>query len=1009
MLRRLIDRPVAVTMAMLAVVVLGLVSIRLMPVSLIPDVDIPYLTVQALSSECSAREMDKDILEPLRQQLVQINGLEDIVSEARDGSGSIRLSFPQGARMDYLFIEANEKIDRAMSLLPSGVARPKVMKASATDIPAFFVNVKGGDFPATCHFVREVIAKRFEQLPQVAMVDLSGLEEDEILILPDQAKLRQLGLTMEALERIIKASDVRLGSLVIRDGEYRYNVRFDSRSTSAEDIAAIWFDCGGRLMQVGDVAQVKVHPARKDGFVRSDGDPAVCMAVVKQSDARMSDLRESLSALMEQFKVDYPQLEFTVTRDQTRLLEYSISSLLKNILMAILLSCVVIVFFMRDFRSPLLVTLSIPVSLVFSMPCFRLMGMSINIISLSGLLLGVGMMTDNTVVLVDNITGRWNRDGNLRDAVVDGTREVLGPMMSSVLTTCVVFLPLVFMGGVAGSLFRDQALSVTTVLLTSYVVTVLVVPVFYHWWFKGQDSYSPSRLLSRLDPMPALLRWDDSWMRKSLSAKWFSWGLLVLCIAVSVVCFTMMPKERFPQMTQTDAILSVDWNEHLSVEANASRAESLEQAVKDCSDQVTSMVGSQQFILSHSGDQGVSEASVYVSCPTPSDLEAAKESLSDAILSRWPDALFSFRQSGNVFDLVFGGEEAALTARLRPIAGSEMSVASLRTLIASLREALPDVRIEDPSVVSNVMFVADPELMTLYGVSSAGLASVLSNALDGNHLFDIAQGSRSVPVVMGSDAGDLSEILSETLVEITDADADVRTIPVSSLMRQTFVEDLKTRVAGADGGCYPLNLDVPSRDVPGVMSAVREVVMNDGGFDVSFTGSWFSGRKLAGHMVWVLLAALALLYLILASQFESLVQPLVILSEIVIDIAASLLALMALGISINVMSMIGLIVVTGIVVNDSILKIDTINRLRKNGESLDDAVMDASSRRMKAILMTSLTTILAVLPFLARGSMGADLQYPMSVVIIVGMAVGTLVSLFVVPSLYHSIYNGRKD
>lgn len=1008
MLGKMIDRPVTVTMAMLAVVVLGLVSIRLMPVSLIPDVDIPQMTVQVVSSDHSAREMDQAILSPLRQQLIQINGLEDIVSEARDGSGTIRLSFSPGAKMDYLFIEANEKIDRAMPSLPD-ISRPKVMKASATDIPAFFINVKGGDFSATSRFAREVIVKRFEQLPQIAMVDVSGLEEDEIIIIPDEAALRQLNLTMESVEQFVKASDVRLGSLVIRDGEYCYNVRFDSRSTSAEDIGAIWFESNGRLLQVKDVAEVRLHPARKDGIVRSDGDEAVCMALVKQSDARMSDLRKAMSALMDQFRIDYPQLEFTVTRDQTRLLEYSINSLLKNILVAILLSCIVIVFFMRDFRSPLLVTLSIPVSLVFAMLCFNLIGMSINIISLSGLLLGVGMMTDNTVVLVDNITGRWTRSGNLRESVIKGTTEVLGPMLSSVLTTCVVFLPLVFMGGVAGFLFRDQAMSVSIVLLASYVVTVVVIPVFYYWWFKGKDSYVPDRLLSKVDPMPALLRWDDSWMKRFLSARWLSWTLLAFAVVLAVTCFVLMPKERFPQLTQTDTILSVDWNEHLSLESNIARVEVLEKAVSESSDQVTSLVGSQQFILGHSGEQGADEASIYVSCADAADLESAKETILQTIHDRWPGATASFRQSGNVFDLVFGGDEAALTARLRPVSGGEVPVAGLRSLISSLREALPDVQIQDPLVRTNVMFVADPELMALYGVSSRMLADLLSNALDGNRLFDIVQGPRSVPVVMGTEAGDLSSILTGTLLEIPEKEGTVRTIPASSLMRQTYVEDFKTRVAGIDGGCYPLDLDVPAKAVSQTMDIVRDVVRKDCSFDVSFTGSWFSGRKLAGHMVWVLLAAVALLYLILASQFESLVQPLVILSEVIIDIAASLLALMAMGISINVMSLIGLIVVTGIVVNDSILKIDTINRLRKEGTPLYESVLEASSRRIKAILMTSLTTILAVCPFLTRGSMGADLQYPMSIVIIVGMAVGTLVSLFVVPAIYYSIYNGRKD
>lgn len=228
-------------------------------------------------------------------------------------------------------------------------------------------------------------------------------------------------------------------------------------------------------------------------------------------------------------------------------------------------------------------------------------------------------------------------------------------------------------------------------------------------------------------------------------------------------------------------------------------------------------------------------------------------------------------------------------------------------------------------------------------------------------------------------------------------------------MRQSYAEDFKTVVSGAEGNYYPLSIDADSRDVPMLMDAVRDVVGSDDDFELSFSGSWFSNRKMVSELLLVLLIALSLLFLILASQFESLLQPLIILSEVLIDIFASLTVLWIMGLSINLMSLIGLVVVSGIVINDSILKIDTINRMRAAGYSLRNAVVEAGSRRMKAIIMTSLTTILAVLPFLSRGNMGDDLQYPMSIVIIVGMSVGTLVSLFVLPALYYSLYSKSEQ
>ncbi|MBR1677833.1 MAG: efflux RND transporter permease subunit, partial [Bacteroidales bacterium] len=327
---------------------------------------------------------------------------------------------------------------------------------------------------------------------------------------------------------------------------------------------------------------------------------------------------------------------------------------------------------------------------------------------------------------------------------------------------------------------------------------------------------------------------------------------------------------------------------------------------------------------------------------------------------------------------------------------------TLRPLIGRIREALPGVSIPTVRTKTDVLFIADPARMTLYGIGYEDLVSVLRNALNGNWLFTIVQGSRSLPVVIGTDLGDLTALLQETFVE-----KGGRRIPAMELLRQTYTEDLKAIVSGPEGNYYPLDFQASGQNVPGIMSVVSETVRSDRNYEVSYSGSYFSNRKLTREMLVILLVAITLLFLILASQFESLIQPVLILLEIVIDLFAALLLLALLGVSLNIMSLIGLVVVSGIVINDSILKIDTINRLHRSGMDLRQAVMTASSRRMKAILMTSLTTILAVVPFLARGSMGADLQYPMSLVIIAGMTVGTLVSLFLVPTLYYSVYHGR--
>ena len=1011
MLKKLLDRPVSVTMILLVLVVLGLIGIGRLPVSLIPEVDIPYVTVQASAPDLSARELNDAVVGPLRQRLVQIAHLKDIRSEAKDGSATMTLSFEEGQDLDLFYIEVNEQIDRAMGSLPR-IDRPKVFKAAATDIPAFYINMtlrdEGGNFLRMSEFAEDVIAKRIEQLPEVAMVDLSGGVDREILVIPDLEALTRLGVSLGQFEQSISAANVNLSNLTIRDGEYHYNVKFHSFASSSEDIANVYFKVGERVLQVKDVASVVEREAARTGLARSDGRDAVVMAVIKQSEARMSDLKKGIAEQLDHFRKDYPQMVFSMSRDQTELLDYSIRNLLLNILMAILLDIVVIFFFMKDFRSPLLVALTIPVSLVISFFVFYAIGLSINIISLSGLLLGVGMMVDNTIVLTDNITARWQRGETLREAVVEGTKEVRGAMLSSVLTTCAVFIPLIFLNGLAGQLFYDQAIAVTTVLLVSYAVTVVVLPVYYWALYKKLPAFRPSPFLERFR-FDGAMRLYDRTVTWCLSHKWIAWALPLGCAALTAVCVWGMRKEKLPPITYTDAILQIDWNEHITLDENRARIIALEQAVADASQQTTALVGVQQFVLGHSSDQSMSEASLYVSCGSARELVAVQERLSALVRERWPESISAWGSSGNIFELVFAEREPQLLARLRPATDEGLTVAGVREALGAVRTALPGVQVDEIPLKQDVLYVSDPERMALYGVSFSDLTNVLRNALNGNRLFEIVQGARSVPVVLGTDAEELAQILARATVSVSDAEVPGgRTeIPAAALMRQTFEQDFKALVSGDDGNYYPVELDMPARDVPGAMGAIRRAVREDGRFDVAFSGAWFSNREMIRQMLLVLLVALALLFLILASQFESLVQPFIILSEVVIDIAVSLAFLWLVGVSINMMSLIGLIVITGIVINDSILKIDTINRLVRAGWEVEEAVHEAGHRRLKAILMTSLTTILAVAPFLSRGNMGADLQFPMALVVIVGMAAGTLVSLFYVPTVYAAIYRRR--
>ena len=1005
MIRKLIKRPVAVSMVLFAVAVLGAVSIKLIPVSLMPDVDIPQITVQVKVEGSSAREMD-EYLQPLRRQLMQIPSLTDIRSQSESGVGIIRLSFDYGADIDFIFVEVNERIDRALSSLPEGAERPKALKSSATDIPAFFVNMTVRDTSRTMELSRlasSVISKRIEQIPEVAMVDLSGLVFPEILIIPDIERLTAIGVTPERLSEAIEANNIRLGNLSIRDGQYHWNIRFNSEINSKDDIENIRLNIGGRVYLFSDLAEVIEQPASEDCLIRSDGSRAVSMAIIKQSDARMNTLQDELNGRIEEFREDYPGVEFTVTRDQTELLRYTIENLEQNLYAGIILASIVILLFMRNFRFSLLIIPTIIVSLLTSMLALFLMGISINIISLAGLILSVGMMVDNSIIVIDNITQRWERGDNLEDAVAIGSGEVFAPMLSSILTNCAVFVPLVFLSGIAGEIFFDQAVAITVGLFSSLLFAVLVVPVYYYAMYRRRGRKVDNKYLARIDRFLELGPSYEKALKWTFRHQGIVLTLMAVSIPLSVLLFMELDKSTFPPVTKSDIILNVDWNRPVTIAENDRRSTALVESVQPHTAQVTQMCGTQQFLMPHTRDMSQSEAQIYFKARTAGGLDSLMNGAAAFLREHYPDASFNFTDAGNLFTLMFSSDGSKLTVQISGRDGRTPEPDRLNSILADIGEAAPDVYISPISWQEQIMLVLDIEKMSLYGISYSDVLSTLRKRTREDNIFSITTGDYSIPVVVG-DRDRSPDLLNGSVRNRDGAD-----IPLSSFITEGRSRDLKTIVSGMSGNFYPLELDIPDSEVPGVMATARELSIEDGTWDVAFSGSYFSSRETIRELMMIAVVAILLLYLILAAQFESIIQPLIILSEIVVDIFGALLLLWICGGGINAMSMIGIVVMSGIVINDSILKVDTINRLRKeNGYGLLRAIMTGGSRRLNPILMTTLTTVLAMVPFLTRGDMGSDLQYPMSIVMIGGMIVGLIVSIFGIPLIYYRIYRKKS-
>ena len=1004
MLRTLLRRPIAVTMTLIAIVTLGVLAFQRIPVSLMPDIDVPRIVVQMSAQGSSAREIEQQIVSPMHQQLSQVSGLKSIESTSRTDAGIITLTFDPGSDMSLLFIEVNEKIDRAMSYLPKDMERPKAMKIGAMDIPAFYVDITGGKPEQTSRLIRNVISKRLEQLPEVAMVDYSGMVGTQITILPDEMKMRALGISNSDIEKAISDNNIVLAALSIRNGIYRYSIHFDSQIISVHDIEDIYLQIEGRLLQLKDICKVEESAAERKGSVTSDGHNAITMAVIKQSDAQMSSLQSRVDTLMSDLGKDYPELKFNITRDQTQLLSYSMSNLEWNLILGIITASVVMIHIIGGWRLPLLVVISIPISLILTLLCFYLMDISLNIISLSGLILGVGMIVDNAIIVIDNIRQKGKATDN---NIVDAVKEVIMPMFSSVLTTCSVFIPLIFLSGTAGALFYDQAMGISIALFCSLAVAALVVPVYYFLLCKKHKMLSKKKSTIADKLNIRLSRYYESGMRYTLRHSKQMLVFFSVCIVAIVVLFPYLRKERMPEIAHDDALITIDWNAGITPEENNRRMAELLKEVKPFLETSTTMVGGQDFILSHTKNITSSEAVCYLKCKSADELDEATQKMQKYIGIYYPNAKIETGLAANIFDMIFSTEEPDLQVRLHRRDGGRPAVELTKMVTDSLRAHFPQLGIQPVSTELYIKYTADAEQMAYYKVSYQQLYSRLKELLGSNSIYDINSGGESVPVVIGNNGKDAKVLLSNTI-----RNADGIDIPISYLVREQHADDYKHLYASDEGEFSVINIDkAKDGEVKDVMTYVTSLTDNDknGRLQASFVGSYFSSRMMIGELVMVLVVALLLLYFILAAQFESIIQPMIILVEVVVDVALVLFAVWVVGESLNIMSMIGMVVMCGIIINDSILKVDTINRIYRSvsqsqKHTLLKAIMVAGHRRLKPIVMTSLTTILAIVPFLHRGDMGSALQFPLSFTIIVGMIVGTMVSLFFVPLVYYMLY-----
>lgn len=1019
MVKFLIQRPIAVIMAFLGFVIIGLVTYSAIPVSLLPSIDIPRITVRISADNTSARELENMATAPVRRMLQQVGGLSEIHSETRDGSATIRMDFEYGVDMDLAFIAANEKIDAAMNSLPRELERPKVIKASATDIPVLYLNMtlrgdngSENDFMEMAKVADNTIRRRIEQLPEVAMVDVSGIPSRLLRITPDKSRTEALGITPAIIEQAVTAANQNPGSMTVREGYYEYNVNVTNQLRSPADVEGLYIRHGDKIIRLGDVAKVEVVEPEPQGMAEYQGKRAVALAVVKQNEENIDGMKEALTSIIDSFSAEYPAYSFSVSRNQTDLLDYTISNLVQNLVLGLILVFLITALFIGDLRTPFVIGISIVAALILTFLLFYLFGVSLNVVSLSGLILAVGMMIDNSVIVTENIT-QWRQLGlPLIPACDRGTTEMITPLLSSSLTTIAVFVPLIFMSGIAGAIFTDQAFSISAGLAMSYIVGIMLLPVLYRIFFSVRAKKSKEKTVERPVTEWKETKRIDRWMEKIyhgginfiFAHKVFWLTVTVMVIPLCVVLFNIMQTERMPRLDHAETMAKISWNENITTRENSRRVNML---IEECGKEIienSSSVGVQDFMLDDGSDLSQQDAELYILASSDKERERIVRKISSAIAASYPEAEIEFYPPANLFEKVFASSEPDLEVRLTrkgthsPATPEELSaVMPYVSAAGGEPESVPVTRTQTD-------LTADNSAMATYNVDPGEVDRILRASFRENEFTTLRSFSEYIPVAVASGTTDVTQLLTQTLVESRpDKDGHRSPIPLSRLVTTKTSYDFRDIHAGKNGEYLPLAYQTKP-DAAGKGEAIEKAVREAGGWEAELTGAFFSDSRMIREMVTILLVSVVLMYFILCAQFESFTQPLIVLFEIPVDTAFALLTLWIFGHTLNIMSAIGIIVTCGIVVNDSILKLDAINSLRKEGKPLLEAIHTAGSRRLRPIIMTSLTTILAMVPMLFTDDMGSRLQRPLAVAMIGSMVVGTLVSVFIIPLIYYIIY-----
>lgn len=1006
-----VKRPVTTVMVIFMILLIGFVSLSRLSIDLLPQINVPVALVTTQYSGVGPYEMESLITRPLEEVLATTSNVKSISSTSSEGNSVVVVEFNEGIDMDFATLHMREKIDLIKDFLPEGASAPMVMKIDPNAMPVVQFSVTGNKNLEEVQRIADTkIKSRLERLPGVASVEVYGGFEKEVKVTVHPIKLEGYGLSIEQLAGVLRNENLNLPAGVIERNDRELLVRTLGEFQSIEQIAnlPITLKTGG-VIRLKDVADVRLTAKEADRISRMNGEDSIVLIVNKQSTYNTVRVSETVNTEIEKLKTELEDVKFTTIFDQSEYINMSIGNVARSGLVGGILAILILYLFLRNIRTTFIIAIAIPISVVATFSLMYFSGVTLNLMTLGGLALGMGMLVDNSIVVLENIY-RFRQEGYSRiEAAMEGTSEVGMAVTASTLTTVAVFLPIVFVEGITSMLFKELAMTVTFSLLASLFVSLTIVPMLASQILKisknGKAKVTVSdRILTIFDRF--FLAMDNRYrniLGWSLNHRKSIVAMALIIFVSSIALATTVGAEFFPAMDQGQISITVELppgSKQLETDEVVSKIEKIAGQMQEV-DLVFVLLGGSSNIFSNTSGSG-NRAEIYIMLKEINERERNTEHVADEIRLKASDiagakisvaamegAGMGFAQSPISIE-VKGDDMEILQQISDDISDIVKSVNGTREVKTNFEEGNPELQV-----------LINREMASQYGLGTSQIAQSIRNAINGIAATKYKVDGTEVDVVLRSD-----EYIKESIANFKQLQIMTPlgvTIPLEQVV-EIEVKNGPNQISRNDQvRTITVTGDVLGRDLRSIVVDIETKLQNytlPEGYSYEIGGENEDLVESFRSLGLAIILAVVLVYMVLASQFESLLHPFIIMFSVPLAFSGGAFALFITQRSLSVPAIIGAIVLAGIVVNNAIVLIDYTNILRKKGMEINEAILQAGPTRLRPILMTTLTTILGLIPLAIGSGEGSEAQAPLATVVIGGLLLSTLLTLVFIPVVY---------